>query len=1503
MMTKGRFMNFMTKKIALFFILVVSLAAQQSTDYLIIDAPIGTKSATAVLQVKWAGISRGSTYPAPDSGIIYFDRAPGGGKLDNYRYKVTSYYTDTSISTADSIQNNIYYPPTVQNPVASRGSKFRAADQPNMGFGVFYCVVALPLANDTLVSNEFQLMIESPDPVDWIAPSGTITSVTPAFQWKTNSGVPYYHIILSDDEIKVDSSSGDINLQGLSIIWQAITPSTQIIYGAPDPSNTITATPPPLSPGQKYTWVVLNNYGNHPAFSSTKVKLPPGEFTIQGKTLKKPVCTFPSDTTLNLNTSPKITFKWRNLDKDANTYKLYIYVGSDFEGINAQLVVYETEVVASGRDGENETDSVVIDAASVLTSNKYVWRMIAVNDEGAGTVGDTVGFNYDAPIGSMRIYTKEQIVIGSGDSLDTVVNPVGLVQLKVEVLEGSLEAPLLFYTDNNGYLDRERPKGTYRVTAIKNEFEMQSKTIVVKEGEKTTETFFLERPDATVFGKVIDEAGKGINLATVYGISDRGDTVSTKSDALGSFILNCYSADWRIGVDMTGYKSALPKKITVASAENYNFGTVALKKNPYTLSGVVKNSAGSALLGVRIRVYKEGVQMSEVPSTPQNGTFSFTMPAGTYTLLAEKTGFTTYNKAIDILSSKSVTITLEPGAALVTGYVYGNAWVGEKNVVAPITNARITFIREDGTDTVSVVSGATYGDFKASLTGDKTYTMTSSADGYVATHGPITLTTVPKTTMSMFDTLQGLGMVSGNVMLSSNAAAVSGVTVNILTASDGTIIATGKTTVNGTFEITKVPDGSYTFTAAKDGLVLDSIGGSDTITFSEGKSSVTTVRIYLEPGNKTLRWFCADVQNGSATVKIQSPLVKSLSLNDSIGNAGPGSYILTVDAKADSFIDLSRHTFFVYDTETVHIDTLRLDVIHISPDTVLQTDGKIELSLHAVRTLDSVLLYYKDAVATTYRTIADTTSDSGYTFSFVPPRDGSVMVYYFKAYRKGEVYGYDKETYTVYIAPDMDMLTRYEIVPSSDQQFVFPSGYESVFEVKGYVSSSFIEAPHFDETAVSWTLRNAQGCTIKSGSGRTATVTTGSVKTSDDVVLKVTIDKNKMSLAPGLGESDSVLFTVSGSEIKSIVVNRIDAANPNPISTSSTDKAEFSAVGIDSAGDDVDLYPKWTISPADAGTISTGGVFRPARNFAGVVRVIAAAGKATDEYRLHENSNPGLTVRFMIVKKSSPDTASSKTGCSVIFPPDVVDASDIGLLEITTSPLKNQFKRGSGLLRTIDSTAFELQQLENITLNTGTDSIRLALTIPENMQEGAKTGSRKISIAQWDEDSLLWKKLDGTKIEKDGKTATVALTHFSRYSIVYEPSNNLLLDVAPNPFSPYITPHYNPFNENDRVVQHPGVCFKVQADVEEARTEMKLHIYSLLGDLVWSMVVQNADNLPYFIWWDGRTVGRDLQPAGTEHVITPRGDKMCRNGRYFLVLTAKVKGKERKIMKHLVLMK
>ncbi|MBN2037420.1 MAG: carboxypeptidase regulatory-like domain-containing protein [Chitinispirillaceae bacterium] len=1482
-------------------------AAQQNTDYLIVKMPVGTVTPDSVIWVQWIGSSRDPlmpTYLAPDSGYIYYSRSPGGGKLGNYRYRVDRPWIDSSEGRL-IIHDNEYTHPTITEPVAKRATAFRPGEQTDMGAGVFYCVVALPLATDTLVSNEFQIFVESPLVVERIGPVGTITELTPTFQWKANPGVPYYHVVLSDEAIAFNDSTGEINLEGLSIVWQAITPNDGIVYGSPDPSKTITADPPPLSPGVRYTWIVLNNYGNHMAFSSYRsAQLPPGEFTVAGTPLERPENVYPTGgIELNNRDNDTFSFSWTNLDPKANTYKIYVYVGSDFsgvlEGVDVRMAVWQSEVRAADVD----TMTVSINASSILTSNKYIWRVMAIDEQGAGTAGDTSSFRYSAPTGTMGIYTREYAVQAREGSLDTVVNVVGLVQASVEVLDGSMEAPLAFYTDFSGNLLRTRPTGTYRVTTIKEGFENQTRTIVLSESDTTRDTFYLQRPESQVFGRVVDESNKGINLASVTAVSDRGDTVIAKTDGLGNFVVNCYAADWHVGFEMDGYKSVLPRKITVEAGESYDFKTVTMEKNPYTLSGVVKNSSNQPLLGVRVRLLRDGTVLGEIPSTPQSGAFSFTVAAGTYTLSADRTGFTSYTGTVEMTSSKSVTITMQPRATFVSGYVYGRSYVGGRDVIAPIPAARIAFVKVGTADTAWGKFDAVYGNYSISLAGGVRFAVYSSADGYAPQSGADTISTGATSNITFHDTLQAYAMLPGAVRMSASGAAVGDVAISLVNLITRSVVASAKSAANGYFELRTIPDGSFGVMAGKDGLVLDSIQGADTLTVSSGRPGRSALNLFMKAGDKTIKWSAQGPDGLTGKIKIQSPIIKTINFTDTLAKAGPGAYIIEADANQDTIVDLSYHRFVVPDTVPLHIDTISLNVFHRRQDTMRLDNETITLEIRSADSLDSARIFYKDATASAWLSAASVAGSAlSYDFAIKPPKDGSVLQYYFKAYRRYDVYGYEKETYYAYIAPDTSRLTKIEIVPYASDTLRFPAECSIQFFFKGYYSSSFIRATNLDSQAVSWSLTNAGGCVLQNNRGLRATVITSLSALSEPATLTVTVDENRLPVKSGVSASLSVRFTVSGSPLSRIVVKRVDAKSPQPISTSLADRAEFVAEGIDRDNNVLTLSPAWSITPSGAGSISSDGTFRPRRNFVGYVRVFATAGDVQGEYVAAPSGTqtvaiPGLNVRYLISRKSTPDTASNGSGMSIIFPPNVVTGNDLGTIELGLPDMSNRLKRGFLNVRMADSNAYSIDELEDVSFNLSSDSIRLILAIPASFQQDAASQKRIFRIAQWNEDSLRWDPLVNSSMAADGKTIMAGITHFSTYAVVYQPGKlSAEISISPNPFSPRVRPG---------IGRPLGTCISVKPEMPEGSLQdLQVRIYNLLGEMVWGVQIQGALPEQYSIWWDGTTTERIEPWKDFKREVEIKGKRLCRNGRYFVAVIIKdMNNKEKKYLKQIVLMK
>jgi hypothetical protein len=1523
------------------FVAAFSAFGQQSTPYILTEFPLAATASSSKIWVKWTGVVRpsipvtGPVYSAPDSGILYFDRTPGGSKIENYHYKVTKFCVDTLGDGTIQVESNRSFggmPPI-------RGIRFRPTDQVGMDAGVFYYMVAFKTSivghDTTFYSNELQMIVESPNATKPIGPTGNITQLTPSFSWEANPGVPYYHVILSDEALKIDTAGG-LNIKGLSIIWQAITPNTQIVYGAPDPSGTITASPPPLSPTQTYSWVVLNNYGNHPAYTSTKIGLPQ-QFTILGTPLAKPVPLTPKRDTLDYRHDSIVTFKWTNLDPKANTYQVYVYMSYSSGGSQAKLVVWQNEVTAGAFTGGNstvdaqDTGHVSINARSILTNNAYSWKVFAVDNKGASTASDTAGFRYLAPaMGTMSLHTFERIIsatqTGTGTLIDTIVTRVPLVKMQVEVLSGSQEAPLLFYTDTGGNLNRDRPAGTYRVTAMKDGFESFVKTIVLDSGTTAEETFFLSRPSATMFGKVNDAAGVGINAGTIVAVSERNDTVVSHTDALGSYIVNCYSADWVLYAQKPGFVTSLPGRVSVTYGESKNIPVIVLTAEPFTVSGVVKNGSGDPLLGANVKIIRDGQTVSENPSTSQDGSFSFSVSSGTYTLYATKVGFATYGKTINVSSSMQQPITMSAGAALITGYVYGRSWVGTRQVYGPITNATVKFTdtTQSGADTFSTVSDATYGDYRISVPGGRVYKMMSVALGYISHSRYLTDTIKGGITMAVNDTMNGLGMLHGTVLLSSNRSPVANASVSLIAAGSNQVIASTKSQANGYFEMRNLANGTMRLAAGADGYVTDSIVASDTIYVSSGKTTIEgrtdaeSLVVFMSPGSKSLRWVINGGADQTATVKLQSPLQKSISAKDTLKNAGAGTYFISVDGVADSVIDLSYHSFTVANSEVFHIDSVSLPVFNTTADTLRITHDTVSLSLRSGAVLDSALCYFHDITVLAFDSVKLRDSAAAYTFKIKAPKDGSNLVYYFKAFRKNDVYGYTQETFNAFVPSDMSKLTKLEIIPSTSDTMLLPAEYDMAFSVKGYFGSQFAPAP-LDSGAISWVASQpSQGFALTRTKGLATTVRTPAAATTGGVKLQAVIDTSVVRIDPQRMTFNGAFVYIksSGKKIAKIKVKRTDPQALFPISTSSLSKAEFSAEALDADSNAVSVNPTWSIIPAGAGTITASGVFKPSKSFVGFVRVLAASGPLSNEYTSTggSQSQPGLEVQHLVMQSDQPDTVTNMNGCTIVLPDSVVPAGKPALIQLATPTIENQRARMTGNLTAVGS-IFDIKELNGVPFQvSAADSIRMTLSVPQGTNS-----SNAMSLGFWNEDSLKWFPLTSSVVASDKKSVSAAIAHFSRWAVLSVSSQlQSTFIVLPNPFSPGKSASDNQFANTPLrtmfgLTAPKGTCISFVADaVDQKIRKVNVRIYSIANDLVCSVVMQDATKLvKYNLWWDGRTTSRDmnwgeLAPApgndANSKMFAIEGRKMCRNGRYFVVLTIEdYSGKAKNYMQQVVL--
>jgi hypothetical protein len=1107
------------------------------------------------------------------------------------------------------------------------------------------------------------------------------------------------------------------------------------------------------------------------------------------------------------------------------------------------------------------------------------------------------------------------------------------VEIKVEVLNGSMEAPLLFYTDTSGTLSRDRPTGTYRLTAIKNGFESQSRTIEVTEEESEPTYFYLKRPDATVFGKLRTD-GQPLKLATVLGVSERGDTVKAESDALGNFVLNCYQADWKIWAAKEGYTASRPRDTTVEFGQNVNFGEISLKRNPNTLSGIIKNQKEEPLLGVEVILLQEGVEIARQPATAQDGAFSFPVESGVYVLSATKTGFASFRDTVEVLSSRHLSISMPSGAAVVKGKIYGRTWTSTGPVYAPITGAQVVLVDTSASPplTYTATSDAVYGNFSISLPGSRTFQMHPSAEGFVGRETSVTVVTSAGKTHEVSDTLRARALLRGTVVLSeTDNAGVEDVTIGLVDTTSDMVTVLDASDALGHFELRNISDGIYRIQAGREGYVADSIlqveaGGSrqelNILKVLDGRAvssldaniGIDEVIIKVVPGDKAIHWVLHHASRpvSDASIKLRSPMLKTLGAADTLKGVGPATYIMSVDAQSDTLLDLAVHRMTLgqeADAETA--DTVMLPYSHHARDTMtVDTNGTLTLTVTAQGSSpDTGFVFYRDIATPSWDSVTWTsrkTTDGLTTIRFrvAPAKNGSVMEYFFKMIEGSEIYGYEQETWSAYIPPDPNRLTRIEVVPSGKDTLLLPKDAEVSFRFRGYYGSRFVRDTTLQDDEVSWKLSNSASADLAEGalkntSGLRAIVKTDGAEAANGVYrLTATVDTDKRRLLTGVDESVTVHFRISPAELHSITVLR--TGGEGPVTTG--ESANFIAEGQDSTGKTITLSPQWEVFPETAGSISEDGRFLPAIDFCGHVRILASLGGVQGEYNRKAGAQApqsGLEVLYRFNNEG--DRVSNGRGCDIIFPAGIVPAGKTAVLSVSIPAQTNRIQKVSDPF-TVVSNAFDIEAFDRnsgagIHFDVeGTDSIQLKLAIPEDYRELARGEKANFYVARWNPDSLFWRPLLGSSVDTvDGSLVTVRTAGFSRYAVVYEMTElEAYWSISPNPFSPYIKP-VNEFagTITARDAIPFGTCIAVRPIAPTLSVEITVEIYNLVSERVVSVTLDQArPGEVYRLFWDGRTTERTVTPKNSEIssegvyriAATSGGGRMCRNGRYFVVL-------------------
>ncbi len=822
---------------------------QTSDSYMIVAHPFGMVGPNENAVVSWTELT-------PLNGYFRFGTSPGN-------YALGSVPEDGETSTAPFVPSQV------------------GLGAPGIYYGVITDSPDATISADENRSAEFPVIIEAQVTADVIGPKGTVTTSTPTFEWQSVDGVPYYHIIVSDSPIQItEDENGQTVVQGANIIWQAITPNTSIQYGAYDPSGFFDATngtPPPLMSGITYNYLILNNYGNHPAFTSA-VQGGVIEFVVDvPSNLPPPQLVAPADS--SLITGDVITFQWDEVVGAVN-YKVSVFELREENGSTVSFPVWETT-----------TTNTLVDfpASNFLINADYIWKVLAWDETGGGVQSENFHFSYATTIGTMQIYTRT-----TGNTV------LPRVEITVTAIEGSSDLLPLF-TDDGGKATKVMRDGTYELTATKDGYEDTTVTVVLPvddwpdstAGDYTVTIKMAESP-ASISGRVYDtETSKGIADATVTATHITNGTIKeVTTDADGNFLIGVSSGSWDVYAKKTGYTTSATQTVTVSPGNSVNLGQSAfgMRKSSGTLSGVVRNSNGQNLQGATVQAYTSTDTVQTV--TASNGSYQMTLTTGTWTVNASKTGYVTpepVNKYVPADGIATADFSLVGRANLVSGYVTDGT--------RALSGATVTATPDAGAPVTTTTNGL--GQYSLSL-GSGTFSIAAAKSGYTA-GDPV------QVSVTVGETVSGV-----DLQLSPNPSEISGrVTTDGVTGVAGATVTNGvvstTTTSNGNFTLS-LPEGTHTVYASKDGY---STSESQTLTLTPGQTlsgldfrvtpnAATISGVVLASG---LALYDAEVEaagdNGTFYTRTDAQGQYSISLE-------PGSY--TVIARKNGYLDPDAQT-------------------------------------------------------------------------------------------------------------------------------------------------------------------------------------------------------------------------------------------------------------------------------------------------------------------------------------------------------------------------------------------------------------------------------------------------------------------------------------------------------------------------------------------------------------------------------------------------------------------
>lgn len=494
-------------------------------------------------------------------------------------------------------------------------------------------VYTFTLANDNESSAPRSLLLDSTVALRCVEPKGTITQPRPRFVWEERADVPYYHIIVTDQKPElVKDTNGLLTWKNISIVWQAITSSSSIVYGDNDPSGYFSSqTVPDLVPGKTYAWYVLKNYTGHPMGSSPDI----GGMTTFTQSGTSEVLTLVYPSEYEEIKTDTYTIRW-GAKTDATEYRVAIYqvspeVCSTTTYDIRRLVWYQST---------SET-TLTIPCALFMAEQNYECEVVGIAPTKT-YIAKRTRFYYTPSTTTAKITITES---------DGSVVPRGRIIIRRSSNE---VAATQYYTDPKGMCTVVLTGGDYTFSPDIPGYATEQRTVELIPTETKEVSFVLTKNTLPVTLRINGKRTAADSASfPLFGaeVELKNDTmkVALQTDLQGNAEFTCMPGTYTLTLRAKGY-GVQTHTLVISSA---HIQTYTLLQSPTLITGTVSSSAG-VLSGAKVNITATGT--TQTVYSDVQGVFHAFVPAGTIEVRCEKEGYIPYTSRMYIDSATSTVV-------------------------------------------------------------------------------------------------------------------------------------------------------------------------------------------------------------------------------------------------------------------------------------------------------------------------------------------------------------------------------------------------------------------------------------------------------------------------------------------------------------------------------------------------------------------------------------------------------------------------------------------------------------------------------------------------------------------------------------------------------------------------------------------------------------------------------------------------------------------------------